>query len=221
MKSSQKDMTNRTEDSTFQNDVILTSTKNVILAERRHQQIVEGACKVFYKKGYHPTTTRDIAKACNMSIGQLYHYISCKDDVLYLVHKHMGKVWLEYLNKPDLEQIIDPVEKLKEALRRSSEFMAQNKKLIQFVYSESKYLNKKHLKTVLEMDYQNVVSFWGNLVKDIKKTKAIKCDPDYMGSIITYLNAFLPLRGWTLNVKQKEKHTDSMVDFILRGLGVL
>jgi len=73
-------------------DLVIASSQDLPLVEKRHQQIVNGACKVFFKKGYHPTTTRDIAQACGMSIGQLDHYISSKDDVLYLVHKHMQKV---------------------------------------------------------------------------------------------------------------------------------
>ena len=198
---------------------VFTSTQNSSLIEKRHQQIVEGACEVFFQKGYHPTTTREIAEACGMSIGQLYHYISTKDDVLYLVHKHMQKVWHDYLNKSDIEKIADPLEKLKEALHQSLVFMIENKKLIQFVYSESKYLEKQHLGIVLEMDKKNVVGFWYSLLKETKKTKTIKIELDLASSIIAYLLAFLALRGWTLAEKPNRKHVESLVDFILRGLG--
>ncbi len=201
-------------------DLAFASAQNSSLVEKRHQQIVDGACKVFFEKGYHPTTTRDIAKACGMSIGQLYHYISSKDDVLYLVHKHMQKVWYNYLKKSDVEQIDDPVKKLTEALRNSLLFMVENKKLIQFVYSESKYLDKKYLRIVLDMDSKNVVGFWHGLLEDVKKTRSIKGDVDFLSSVISYLLAFLALRGWTLKDKNKKKHVDSLVDFVLRGLGV-
>ncbi|UCH07550.1 MAG: TetR/AcrR family transcriptional regulator, partial [Deltaproteobacteria bacterium] len=134
-------------------DLVIASTQNLPLAEKRHQQIVDGACKVFFKKGYHPTTTRDIAKACGMSMVQLYHYSSSKDDVLYLVHKHMQRVWYEYLKQSNVEEIDDPLQKLTEALRHSLLFFMENKKLFQFIYSDSKYLDKKHLCIVLDMDY--------------------------------------------------------------------
>ena len=201
-------------------DLVFASTKNAELVEKRHQQIVDGACEIFFKKGYHPTTTRDIAKACGMSIGQLYHYISCKDDVLYLVHKHMQKVWYDYLKKSDMEQIDDPLEKLKEALHHSLEFMIENRKLIQFVYSESKYLDKKHLGYVLDMDYKNVVGFWRTLIEEVNKIKPIESDSDFTSSVIAYLLAFLALRGWTLKGRPSKKHVDCLVDFIIRGLGV-
>src|SRR4030067_1076273 len=100
----------------FSDDLIFASTKNAPLVENRHQQIVDGACKIFLEKGYHLTTIRDIAKACGMSMGQLYHYIRSKDDVLYLIHKHMHTVWYDYLRRSNLEQIDDPVQKFTEAL---------------------------------------------------------------------------------------------------------
>ena len=202
-------------------DLGIASTQNLPLVEKRHQQIVDGACKVFFKKGYHPTTTRDIAKACGMSIGQLYHYISSKDDVLYLVHKHMQKVWYEYLEKSNFGKIDDPLQKLTEALRHSLLFMIENRKLIQFIYSESKYLDKKHLHIVLDMDYQNVVGFWRSLMEEVDTIQPLQDNSDFLGSVIAYLLVFLALRGWTLDEKPNIKHVDSLVNFILRGVGAM
>jgi AcrR family transcriptional regulator len=205
----------------FPKDLVFASTKNLPLVENRHQQIVEGACKIFFEKGYHPTTIRDIAKACGMSMGQLYHYIRSKDDVLYLIHKHMHQVWYDYLKRSNLEQIDDPIQKFKEALNQILQFQIENKKLIQFVYSESKYLDKKHFKVVLEMDYKNVIGFWRSLLEEVNKKKSIKGDLDIFASLVAFLLVFLPLRGWTLKEKPTEKTLDTLEDFILRGLGII
>ncbi len=202
-------------------DLSLSSSRNVRLVEKKHEQIVEGACRVFFKRGYHPTTIRMIAKACGMSMGQLYHYISSKDDVLYLVHKHMQRVWYDYLKNSEMEKIADPLQKLTEALRHTLEFMVENKRLLQFIYTESKYLDKKHLRVVLDMDYKNVVGFWRNLLKEVNGRKSVKGNSDFLGSLIAYLLVFLPLRGWTLRDIPTSKSVDSLVDFILRGLGVV
>jgi len=48
----------------------------------KQRLIVERASSVLFKKGFHGTSIRDIAAACEMSMGQLYHYISSKDDIL-------------------------------------------------------------------------------------------------------------------------------------------
>ena len=204
----------------FPKKLIFTSIKNEVLVEKKHQQIMNGACKIFFEKGYHPTTIRDIAKACDMSMGQLYQYIHSKDDVLYLVHKHMHEVWNDYIKRSNLEQINSPLQKLREALCHSFDFMIENKKLIQFVYSESKYLDKRHLKVVLEMDYNNIIGFWRGLLEEVNKRKAIKGDLDILASWVVFQQVFLPLRGWTLQNKDKREITDFLYEVILRGLGI-
>lgn len=199
----------------------LSSSRNVRLVEKRHEQIVKGACRIFFRKGYHPTTIRMIAKACDMSMGQLYHYISSKDDVLYLVHKHMQKIWREHLKNSDIEKIGDPLKKLTEALRLTLEFMIEHKKLFQFIYTESKYLDKKHLRVVLDMDYKNVIGFWRSLLTEVKREKSITGDLDFLASLIAYLPVFLPLRGWTVREKSMGKSVDSLLQFTLKGLGLV
>lgn len=205
----------------FPKDLVFASTHNVSLVENRHQQIVDGACRLFFKKGYHPTTMREIANACGMSIGQLYHYISCKEDVLYLVFKHMQDVWYTYLKKANIDQIEDPAQRLKKALNHSLQFMVENKKLVQFMYSESKYLDKKYYQVFIQLHHNNVVGFWRRLLENLSGTNQAKDDLDFMSSLTAYLLAFLALSGWTLNENENEKHAGALVEFILRGIGVI
>jgi len=199
----------------------MASTQKALLVEKKHKQIVEGACRIFFKKGYHPTTIREIAKACGMSMGQLYHYISSKDDVLYLVHEHMQAVWRDHLKKSGIEKMNDPRERLNRALHHTIEFAVENRKLLQFIYTESKYLDKKHLRVVLEMDHKNVIGFWREQLEALNKHKALKGDLEFLASLVAYLLVFLPLRGWTLRDKSIEDSKALLRDFVLRGLGVL
>ena len=201
-------------------DLIHTAAKNADLIQKRHQQIVDGACQLFFEKGYHPTTIRDIARACGMSMGQLYHYISSKDDVLYLVHTHMQNIWYEYLKNSDYEKAKEPVQKLLRALRQTLKFMSENRKLIQFIYSESKYLDRKHLQAVLQMDKKNVIGFWHKMLREVNRKKPIEGDPNFFASLITYLLVFLSLRGWTLRGMSLKQEENSIVNFILKGLGL-
>ena len=64
---------------------IRTFSNDEKLVKERRRQIIACAIEVFLKKGYEETTMADIAKACDMSKGLLYHYVSSKDDILYLI----------------------------------------------------------------------------------------------------------------------------------------
>jgi AcrR family transcriptional regulator len=202
-------------------NLIHSSAKNIDLIEKRHKQIVDGACQIFFKKGYHPTTIRDIAQACGMSMGQLYHYISSKDDVLYLVHNHMQKVWDQHMENADLPKIKDPLQRLIKALDHGIEFIVENRKLFQFVFTESRHLNKKHLRMVLGMVNKDIISFWRQLLKEVNKKKSIRCERDFAASLIAYLVLFLALRKWSLRGRSTKKNSALLIDFILRGLGVI
>ncbi len=64
---------------------IPTHIKDKKLVERRRRQIVDAAVALFSQNGFHKTTTRQIARAANISIGLLYEYVATKEDILYLV----------------------------------------------------------------------------------------------------------------------------------------
>ena len=64
---------------------IPTQVKNPALVERRRRQIADAAVRLFIEKGFHKTTTRQIAGASGFSIGSLYEYFASKEDILYLV----------------------------------------------------------------------------------------------------------------------------------------
>ena len=64
---------------------IPTQVKDSELVIQKRREIVEAAVGLFIRKGYHQTTTREIAREAGFSIGSLYEYIASKEDVLYLV----------------------------------------------------------------------------------------------------------------------------------------
>jgi len=64
---------------------IPTQVKDPDLVDRRRRQIADAAVRLFIEKGFHKTTTRQIARAAKISIGSLYEYFTCKEDILYLV----------------------------------------------------------------------------------------------------------------------------------------
>jgi AcrR family transcriptional regulator len=64
---------------------IPTQVKDPDLVDRRRRQITDAAVQLFIDKGFHKTTTRQIASAAGFSIGSLYEYFASKEDILYMV----------------------------------------------------------------------------------------------------------------------------------------
>ncbi|MBI5439777.1 MAG: TetR/AcrR family transcriptional regulator [Deltaproteobacteria bacterium] len=190
------------------------------LTDLKHQLIVEGASKVLFEKGFHGASMREIAAACGMSFGQLYHYISSKDDILYLIHKHSQDLWYQRLKDAEFETIKDPVARLAHALRLSTEFVYENRKMYLFLYTESKYLEREHLKRVLEMDDKNVVGFYRHLLSEIPQIRLAGNEAEVAANLIPFISVFLALRGWNLDLTRFPEHVEFLVEFVFRGLGL-
>ena len=204
----------------FTNDLIPRSSKNLALIEQKQKQIVEAACHHFYKKGFHGTNMREIAEEAGMSMGQLYHYISSKDDILFLVSKHMWELWYDYLVGFGFEETEDPLPRLIRALRATIEFPAKHKKLLQFIYTESKNLDKKHQDVILKMDDRIMSGFFRKLLKEVSESHPIEIDIDLSARFIPFITVFMGLRGWNLKNWSVDEISDFMLGFILKGLGL-
>lgn len=190
------------------------------LTHTKQRQIVESASGVLFEKGFHRTSIRDIAAACGMSMGQLYHYIASKDDLLYLMHKHMQEVWYQHLVDAELDDIADPVERYVHALRCSLHFIYENKKLFLFLYTESKCLDREHLRSVLDLDDKNVVGFHRYLISSIPGIRLGEQEKETAANLVAFLLVFLALRGWNLSKDDVSAHIEFVLEFILRGLGI-
>jgi len=193
------------------------------LTETKQRQIVERASAVLFEKGFHGTSIRDIANACDMSMGQLYHYISSKDDILFLMHLFSQEQWYRRLADAGFEQITDPVARLEHGVRTSIKHISENRALYQFIFTESKYMDREHLKKVLDLDDRNVVGFYCHLISELPGRACDDTEQHLAASIVSYLCTFLAMRGWNVDLHDQAAYdaaVETLVDFIFRGLGI-
>ncbi|WP_342513261.1 TetR/AcrR family transcriptional regulator [Sporosarcina sp. FSL K6-1522] len=136
---------------------VQSSVKDEGLIEKRREQIIQGAVKLFKKKGFHRATTREIAKEAGFSIGTLYEYIRSKEDVLYLVcdsiynevHNRLSNLPIQKGTIDGLRVAIDRYYRLIDDM--SDEFLV--------MYQESKSLQKDALRYVLKKEMEMVALF--------------------------------------------------------------
>lgn len=125
--------------------------KNRQLVEKRRQQIIRGACDLFVRKGFHRTTTREIARECGLSIGTMYEYIQSKEDVLYLVCDHIHSE-LESRLKSALAETGTGREGLTEAIAQHFRVMAEMSDDVLLIYQETKSLPGEAMSYVLKKE---------------------------------------------------------------------
>lgn len=128
---------------------IPTGVKDSGLVAERRAGIVAAAVGLFVRKGYHATTTREIAREAGLSTGLLYEYVQSKEDVLYLVcdaiHGEMESRLREALGEN-----ADAAETLREAIARYIEVCDRMQDSILLIYRETASLSEESRRYVLE-----------------------------------------------------------------------
>jgi len=136
---------------------VQSSVKDESLISKRRKQMIRGAVALFKQKGFHRTTTREIAKEAGFSIGTLYEYIRTKEDVLYLVCDSIYEEVQQRLST--LPTQAGTVDGLKTAIRHYYLLIDQMQDEFVVMYQESKSLPKDALQYVLNKELEMVALF--------------------------------------------------------------
>lgn len=113
----------------------VSTTRRERHAAERRRLILENAARLFAEKGFHRTTTRDIAEAADVSEGTLYNYFVSKDEILLGI---MGMLF-EQSGLPDQlsgSVLVDPQAFLLTILRLRREQIEDTNDMLQAVLSE-------------------------------------------------------------------------------------
>lgn len=198
---------------------VKSSVKDEILVEKRREQIIRGAVKLFREKGFHRTTTREIAKEAGFSIGTLYEYIRMKEDVLYLVcddiynemHHRLSSLPIQKGTKEGLQAAIEQYFYLIDDM--ADEFLV--------MYQELKSLPKDALSYVLTKEMGMVALFEKILLASLKSGELrIKEEEVNMAAHhIVVQGQMWAFRRWTLHKNYKiEDFIALQTDQLLYGI---
>ncbi len=136
---------------------VQSSVKDESLISKRRNQMIRGAVALFKQKGFHRTTTREIAKEAGFSIGTLYEYIRTKEDVLYLVCDSIYEEVQQRLST--LPTQAGTIEGLVTAIRHYYLLIDEMQDEYVVMYQESKSLPKDALQYVLNKELEMVAIF--------------------------------------------------------------
>jgi len=146
---------------------VLASVKDERLVQKRRDQMIKGAVSLFKEKGFHRTTTREIAKAAGFSIGTLYEYIRSKEDVLYLVCDSIYEHVSERLEQ-DLEQKKGTLSSLKLGVGHYFRVVDEMQDEVLVMYQEAKSLTKDALPYVLKKEIEMAAMFESLIVRCVE-----------------------------------------------------
>lgn len=176
-----------------------SSIKDKRLVEKRRNQMIRGAVSLFKEKGFHRTTTREIAKASGFSIGTLYEYIRQKEDVLFLVCDSIYERVKERMEASiDMNQ--KNIESLKNAVQSYFQLMDDMQDEVLVMYQEVKSLSKDAQEYVLQKE-KDMVHMLERVIKNSLPYEMSEQDVSLVANNIFVQGQMWGFRRWIL---QKE-----------------
>jgi TetR/AcrR family fatty acid metabolism transcriptional regulator len=101
----------------------------------KRERIIAAAAKLFGAKGYHDTTTAEIAEVAGVAAGTIYIYFSSKEELLVAVFEEFLGKHMDAL-KRGVEAETSPDEKLRKLLHLGLQLMQENPESAQIFLSQ-------------------------------------------------------------------------------------
>lgn len=197
---------------------IYSSVDDTELVERRRQQFVEAAAKLYERNGFHKTTVKEIAQLAGVSAGLIYSYVKNKEDVLFLVLQSVLESYAREIPKA-LDGVSDPIERFCTALRAYCQVVGAKPDATLLAYRETKSLDREKQSAIKNMELKTNQL----LIECIEECIA----PGYFQAINVELTAYrlaLLAHGWALKAWRfkefttLEEYTEEGLDLFLNAL---
>jgi len=200
--------------------VIPSLVKDPKLIEKRREQIIEAAVDLFIHKGFHKTTTREIARASGFSIGTLYEYIESKEDILYLVCDSIHNEMEERLREA-ITYNGSGLKSLKLALKSLIRVMDQVNDRVLLIYQETKSLPHEAMTYVLRRE-ESITGIFEEILHKGMEDGSIRTDERYvklMANNIMVLAEMWVFRRWTLGKSYTlDEYIEKQTELLLRDI---
>ena len=144
--------------------IVGTTVKDPERVEKRRGEIIDVAVKIFSEKGYHATTTKEIADAAGMNVGTMFQYVKTKQDILYLGCCHIHLLVEQALYAVTTENL-DPMNGIVKDITALYEIVDQVSDYVVLMYQETASLDKEARRSFFQREQR----LRNHLVKQIQK----------------------------------------------------
>lgn len=188
--------------------------KDKKLVSEKRRQILDGAIKVFKKRGFHKATVREIAEEARIGLGTIYDYVHSKDDILFLFFENYATTFFEKIQSGAF-QVDDPVLKLEMTYRAVVEAIMELEDQVMLAYTQARYVKKNYLKIILRREME-IIEHFQKIIEEIGIDPG---DSFLEANFLVFSSVFGVLRRWILKPRfQKKEITEFLVQCQMKGI---
>ena len=202
---------------------IRTFSPNNGLVEVRRRQISQAALRLIATKGIQRTGIREIARASDMTIGNLYHYVGTREDIIYLAINHGVSRARELIEDISSQcQSLEPSNALRFAIDRFIRYQDQNWKETVFVYREMGSMTPALRLPFVEINSE-IHELFDRIIQRGQKSGAFEAaDTAMAASTIVCMGDMWALKRWYFKKTYSlDKYINDFTEMIFKVLGAL
>ncbi len=199
---------------------IRTFSNDEALVKERRSHIVRCSTKVFTKKGYDRTNMRELAEACDMSAGALYHYFGSKEEILYsIINSATSQQAILMEDRAKELEGMRPMAALEQVIRTFYEWHDSNQDITLFTYQEAKNLPATARRDIFDSEARILAVFERLLIRGVEEGEFSIADPKLIAHDIVVLGHAWALRRWYLRRHSSfQTYLKEQTDAILRAI---
>jgi len=196
---------------------VRTFSPNNGLVEERRRQIAQAALHLIAARGIEKTSIREIAAASEMTVGNLYHYIGTREDIIHLAINHgLDQVRKLIREIDDLCATMEPREALSAAIDRYIRYHHSNWEGTVFLYKEMGSFAPSLRLPVIEVNSHMHDAFIRIIKRGCKTGVFGAADTDMVASTIVSMGDMWALKRWQFKKNYSlEKYIDNFTQMIL------
>jgi AcrR family transcriptional regulator len=188
--------------------------------EQRKEMIMQGALELFAKQGFYATTIPDIAKALDISVGNIYNYFPSKDILARKIIASIASDLADQLHTINAQDI-STKKKTREIVKNYFHIAQVKPEMTDYflrIYLSNREVFRETCKGMSCIDrfVREIYSFFENGVasgelRDQDRQSAL-------GLLIGYLSGMIFLKGEDMLPRELDAYVDDIADNIYRVL---
>ena len=184
------------------------------------EKIILAALDIGRRKGFHSTTTRDLAEASGLSIGAIYSYVQSKETLLRMILAGVGFAVENAIAPYDKGEQDDPALRLHGLIRRHIEVSDVLQRWFAFAFLEIKAFDKDAREIVLQSEMRNEKLMADAIADGIARRIFIDLPPLTLAGLIMPLLQDWYIKRWKFRKRglTGAAYVEAVTEFVDRAI---
>lgn len=184
------------------------------------EKIILAALDIGRRKGFHSTTTRDLAEASGLSMGAIYNYVESKETLLRMILAGVDYAVEHAIAPFDQGETDDPTRRLHGLIRRHIEVSDVLQRWFAFAFLEVKAFDQEARNIVLQSELRNEKLIADAMAQGVALGRFIDLPPMTLAAMVMPLLQDWYIKRWKFRKRGlgAAAYVEAITEFVDRAI---